>query len=53
MQLITSEIQSSQSEVVEILNKLVEKDATILEKEPIQLIINFKWNSYAFWFFLA
>jgi hypothetical protein len=35
------------------LNDLVEKDATILERDSIQLIIDFKWSSYAFRFFVA
>jgi hypothetical protein len=34
-----------------MLNKLAEKDATILEKESIKIIIDFKWNSYAWKFF--
>jgi hypothetical protein len=34
-----------------VLNKLVLTDATILEKESIKIIIDFKWNSYAMKFF--
>jgi hypothetical protein len=34
-------------EVTQMMNKLLEIDATILERESIQIIIDFKWNSYA------
>jgi hypothetical protein len=35
------------AEATKMLNKLLEIDATILERESIQIIIDFKWNSYA------
>ena len=34
-----------------MLNNLIEKDETILELESIQIIIDFKWDSYAWKFF--
>jgi hypothetical protein len=30
-----------------MLNKIVEIDASIIEKESFQIIIDFKWDSYA------
>ena len=30
-----------------MLNNLAERDATILEKESIKIIIDFKWYAYA------
>ena len=30
-----------------MLNNLAERDATILEKESIKIIIDFKWDTYA------
>ena len=56
MQLITSKQQpilENHREVTKILKNLVETDATILEIEAIQIIIDFKWESYAFKFFSA
>ena len=47
---MTSEIQSHK-EATQMLIELVKRDATILEKESIQMIIDFKWNSYAMRFF--
>ena len=34
-----------------MLNEIVEKDESIIEKEAIQIIIDFKWDSYALKFF--
>jgi hypothetical protein len=34
-----------------VLNKLVETDPSILERESMQIIIDFKWDSYAWNFF--
>jgi len=56
MHLIKSKIQpiqESHREVIQILNQLVETDSTILERESIQIIIDFKWDSYAWKFFSA
>ena len=36
-----------------MLNEIVEKDESIFEKESIQIIIDFKWDSYALKFFGA
>jgi hypothetical protein len=46
-------IKENHREVTKILNQLVETDATILERESIQIIIDFKWDSYAWKFFSA
>ena len=43
--------KESHKEVTKMLNQLVETDASILEKESIQIIIDFKWDSYAWKFF--
>jgi hypothetical protein len=54
MQLIKSKqqpIKESHREVTQIMNQLVETDATILERESIQIIIDFKWDSYSWKFF--
>jgi hypothetical protein len=37
--------------VTKRLNEIVEKDDSIFEKESIQIIIDFKWDSYAMKFF--
>jgi hypothetical protein len=50
MQLIASENQSHK-EATQMMIKLVNIDATILERESIQMIIDFKWKSYARKFF--
>ena len=54
MNLITSK-EKTQNEnhrkVTKVLNEIVEKDYRIFEKESIQIIIDFKWNSYALKFF--
>jgi hypothetical protein len=44
-------ILESHREVIQRLNQLVETDSTILERESIQIIIDFKWDSYAWKFF--
>jgi hypothetical protein len=44
-------IQENHREVIQVLNQLVETDSTILERESIQIIIDFKWDSYAWKFF--
>jgi hypothetical protein len=54
MQLIKSKnqpIKEIHREVIQMCNKLVETDLSILEKESMQIIIDFKWDSYAFKFF--
>jgi hypothetical protein len=54
MQLIKSKnqpIKEIHREVIQMCNKLVETDSSILEKESMQIIIDFKWDSYAFKFF--
>jgi hypothetical protein len=54
MQLINSKqqpIKENHREVIQVLNQLVETDSTILERESIQIIIDFKWDSYAWKFF--
>ena len=38
-------------EVTKILNYIVEKDESIIEKESFQIIVDFKWDSYAQKFF--
>jgi hypothetical protein len=43
--------KESHREVTQMLNNLIEKDETILELESIQIIIDFKWDSYAWKFF--
>jgi hypothetical protein len=30
-----------------VLNEIVEKDESIIEKESFQIIVDFKWDSYA------
>jgi hypothetical protein len=54
MNLITSK-EKTQNEnhrkVTKVLNEIVEKDDSIFEKESIQIIIDFKWDSYAMKFF--
>ena len=37
--------------VTEKLNEIVDKDESIIEKESFQIIIDFKWNTYAMKFF--
>ena len=34
-----------------MLNEIVEIDESIIEKESFQIIIDFKWDSYAWMFF--
>ena len=55
MNLILSKHQESNENphklVTKILNEFVEKDDSIIEKESFQIIIDFKWNNYAFMFF--
>ena len=55
MQLMKSKEQHPHKEchreVTQILNNLIEKDEKILEIESIQIIIDFKWDSYAWKFF--
>jgi hypothetical protein len=34
-------------EVTKMLNYIVEKDESIIEKESFQIIVDFKWDSYA------
>jgi hypothetical protein len=54
MQLMKSKqipINENHRQVTQMLNHLVEKDAMILERESIQIIIDFKWDSYAWKFF--
>jgi hypothetical protein len=46
-------IKENHREVIQTLNQLVETDSTILERESIQIIIDFKWYSYAWKFFSA
>ena len=46
-----NENHESHREVTRILNKIVEKDESIIEKESFQIIIDFKWDSYAQYFF--
>ena len=56
MQFIKSKVQTIEEnhrDLTKILNQLVETDGTILEKESIQIIIDFKWDSYAWKFFTA
>jgi hypothetical protein len=45
------EYHESHREVTQILNKIVEEDESIIEKESFQIIIDFKWDSYALKFF--
>jgi hypothetical protein len=53
MNLIQSKHQSlnknheNHREVTEMLNKIVEIDESIIEKESFQIIVDFKWHSYA------
>ena len=57
MNLIQSEHQSlnknqeNHREVTKMLNKIIEIDESIFEKESFQIIIDFKWDSYALKFF--
>ena len=44
-------IKENHREVIQTLNQLVETDSTILERESIQIIIDFKWDSYVWKFF--
>jgi hypothetical protein len=56
MQLMVSKeqpIKENHRDVIKTLRELVSKDFTILEKENIQAIIDFKWNSYAQKFFIC
>jgi hypothetical protein len=57
MNLIQSKHQSlnknheNHREVTKMLNKIVEIDESIIEKESFQIIVDFKWDSYAQKFF--
>jgi hypothetical protein len=44
-------IKENHRDVTQMLNQLIETDSTILERESIQIIIDFKWDSYAWKFF--
>jgi hypothetical protein len=42
-----NELPENHRQVTQMLNKIVEIDASIIEKESIKIIIDFKWDSYA------
>jgi hypothetical protein len=42
-----NEYHENHREVTRMLNKIVEKDESIIEKESFKIIIDFKWDSYA------
>jgi hypothetical protein len=42
-----NKIHENHREVTEMLNKIVEIDESIIEKESFKIIIDFKWDSYA------